>query len=174
MKQYFFIVTSLVIFFSTKDSFAQHKQYKWYDKRGFTHFDTTVNDNYCLELIKQDNKLPILSRYIIKMNQDGISEHIYKPKDEAIKLYGKECVIVVEMKPNIELINLKELFIMFNVPKECRDLPVFVDMLEITHPKTIIAVKNRIKRVEIVSDSENKKLIHIITTLPKDNKPTIN
>jgi hypothetical protein len=175
MKKYLLILVVFILLFYAKNGQAQHKSYDSYDKKGFRHFDTTVNDNYCLELIKQGEKKPFLTRYIIKMRQDEISERIYKPREEAIKLFGKECVIIVEMKPNVQIIDLKGLLILYKIPKEFKNLLVFVDKFEITHPGTLVAVKSVVKNVEIVSDNETGlKFISITTTIPKDYRPIIN
>ena len=165
----------LGLLFCAKNGNAQQKSYQSIDKKGFIHVDTTVNDNYCLELIKQDGKKPILTRYLIKTHQDGISEHIYKPKEEALKLYGKECVIIVEMKPNVQILDIKELLALYKIPKEYRALHVFVDHLEVTHPKTLIAVKSAVKNVEVITNDESGiKLISITTMNPKTNSLEIN
>jgi hypothetical protein len=145
----------------------QHEQMRYSDANGFIHTDTIVNDSYCLCLIKTAHNPDILSRYVILNDNDWISQYIMKDRKEAMRLYGNECVLVENLKPNIQVVPIKQLFEQFHIDPKDWNLPVFVDKYEVTHPKTMMAVKSAVISIKIITEPGTKQRYISITTTKK-------
>jgi len=163
MKRELFIFSVLIMMAYTCMG-QKKKEYIHFDPLGFKHIDTTVNNNYVPSVIERDGYKPLLVRFSIVGKQDFTYMGLYKPTSEALRLYGKEHIILIKLKPGIELLNLEQIIALYHLPKSYKSLPVFVDKMQIIPSETIVGVKSDIDSVNIVTDPENgQKMISIIT-----------
>jgi hypothetical protein len=163
MKRGLFIFSVLILMFCTSMG-QKKKEYIHVDPLGFKHIDTTVNSNYVPCLIERDGYKPLLVRFSIVGKQDFTYMGLYKPTSEALRLYGKEHIILIKLKRGIELLNLEQIFALYNLPRSYKSLPIFVDKMQIIPSETILGVKSDIDSVNIVTNPENgQKMISIIT-----------
>jgi len=163
MKRELFIFSILTMMVYTCMG-QKKKEYIHIDPLGFQHIDTTVNNHYMPCVIERDGYKPLLVRFIIVGKWDCIYDGPYKPTSEALKLYGREHLALIKLKSGIELLNIEQILALYHLPKSYKDLPVFVEKVQIIPSETIIGVKSDIDSVKIVTNPENnQKMISIVT-----------
>ena len=94
---------------------------------------------------------------------------------EVLKRYGvitKAGAIILKAKAGIDFIFISEIFSLFDVAHEDRNLSVYINDQYVDRPETIVAEKSFITAVDIIKNPDNKeeRIIDIITKGYKESK----
>jgi hypothetical protein len=144
--------------------YGQHKDKTYTDHLGYIHIDTLFNNAYIPTVVERENQKPLVVRHIILTEEDYTYNGLYRPREEALKLYGSNAVILVKLKPEVELLDLDQLLKRYHILLKYKNLPVFIDKHQLYQPLKMVAVSSAVLSVEIVNDTEsNQKLISIVT-----------
>lgn len=66
---------------------------------------------------------------------------------------GKNGVLIIETKPDIELLKLATLLDLFNIPQKDKTLKICKDKILIQDPERILADKSEIVKIEVITDT---------------------
>jgi hypothetical protein len=124
---------------------------------------STLFKRHSLFEVYTDGVKPILTEKLIYNLNSISSEHIMPKADRLKKYNSKDGVTVVYLKSGVKLINLKEIYKIFNITKDDLKLPVYVDNRPLPKPNDLLAVQDEIFAVQVEIDTDHFKFLNITT-----------
>ncbi|MFH6991753.1 hypothetical protein [Flavobacterium sp. FlaQc-48] len=113
-------------------------------------------------VIKLKNAPDQTSRALI-LDPNLIANLDMPSKAEFKKRYGQieaDMFMIITAKPGVKFQNLSQIFHLYGVDKQYQNYPVYVDQMETTEPKTLLA---NVGSIETVKVNKEKKYIDIET-----------
>jgi len=134
------------------------------DSAGFIHVDTNVNYWVIPTVVEQGSNKPFTVRHIIVLHDDCIYNGLYKPKKEALRLFGREDVIRIILKPQVRILSFHDVLKKYHISKKYLNCAVFIDQHQLYPVQPLMAAENAIDTMEVIKDRLTRKIfISIIT-----------
>jgi len=130
-------------------------------------------DTWLYTVLITDHNPQLIRDFI--SNDSDIKSRTWLPKPTALSKYGKMNVKEIVLKENVKVFTWDEILTRFHAKAENRKLPVMIDSVKYDYPGiTIIATRDAVKSVDVVTDDLSNKYLNINTGViirkPKNKK----
>ena len=123
--------------------------------------DTTDPANQGLYLLSHPNGKEFLTRNLLVNSTDVITMESL-PREDFLKKHGNQkaaIVLKVFLKPDVQILSLKEIFEKYDIDQKYRKYPIKIDNTEPIDKQSIYASASAIKSVKVETDSKTINII---------------
>lgn len=131
------------------------------DSVGMTKRDTNTRKFHILYIVNQKGKEPLNITHMVYSTNTIVNEQFFPAIGHPDQ--QNDGVAVVNLKPDVKLLTLADIYRSYKISKPEQQLPVYVNFQAIDKPGQLIAADGAIQGVYIDTDLDKVRFLNIIT-----------